>query len=348
VNTGQPSPLLALIRLMLALIALMAGISVWAMGMGALRPRAELAFTDWNGLGLVDAATGLTDRPVRFPGTYRVPAWSPDGSRLAFESNLSGSGTQIYVMDADGRGLRQLTDQPTDSREPVWSPNGRQLAYTFDVSFSDQDNEIYVLNLDSNQTRNLTQNPANDYNPRWSPDGRQIVFLSNRDHLNPGIFAPEVYVMNTDGSDVRRLTHGTNESALFSPAWSPDSRMLSFAQGYHASEISLIRVVDSRTGQEAFPESVHGVGTQAVWSPDGAFIAYAWDSGIYVARADGTERPLLLTRVGNLFPEWSPDGRQIAFVSQQNSEMGLFVVSADGRNLRRLTDIGTAFPSWRP
>ena len=130
------------------------------------------------------------------------PAWSPDGQKLAFARLNTGFG--IYVVNADGSGLRKLTRRSSGTfAAPAWSPDGKEVAFVFDRDEdSDLDNsEVLDVNTDGTGQRNLTRNPANDSDPTWSPDGRRLAFVSDRDG------DLEVYVMNADGSGQRRMTH---------------------------------------------------------------------------------------------------------------------------------------------
>ena len=162
-------------------------------------------------LYVVDADGSGQERNVtsRLTGGFRWeyspasdPVWSPDGQKLAFARLNEGFG--IYVVNADGSGLRKLTRRSSGTfAAPAWSPDGRKVAFALGRGEdSDLDNsEVFVVNADGAGQRNLTRNPADDADPSWSPDGRKLAFVSDRDG------DLEVYVMNADGSGQRRLTH---------------------------------------------------------------------------------------------------------------------------------------------
>jgi Tol biopolymer transport system component len=153
---------------------------------------------------------------TRTPGLDVDPTWSPDGRKIAFVSRrercpsahpTTGSpyicgNAEIYVMNADGTGQRNLTRNPAYGfySSAAWSPDGRKMAF---VSDRDGNGEIYVMNADGSAQRRLTRNPASDGPPAWSPDGRKIAFVRVTDDLT---FGSEIYIMNADGSGQRRLT----------------------------------------------------------------------------------------------------------------------------------------------
>jgi TolB protein len=146
-----------------------------------------------------------------------APAWSADGSRIAFARVDIASGFEqpraaIYIVRADGGGLRKLADGGV---EPDWSPDGKRIVFTslgarFGRTCFEEcspSGEIYVMAADGGKQRRLTRSEADDRSPTWSPDGRFIAFVSDRS--NPRMHENEIYVMHDDGNDVRRITRNS-------------------------------------------------------------------------------------------------------------------------------------------
>ena len=131
-------------------------------------------------------------------------------NKIAFASNRDEN-YEIYVMNADGSGLKRLTNNADDGLFPSWSPDGSKM--TFELR-TDKNPEIYVMNANGSERKNLTNDPSRDHVPSWSPDGKKIAFYSLKD----GNY--EIYVMNPDGSKKKRLTK--NRSHDMGPSWSPD------------------------------------------------------------------------------------------------------------------------------
>ena len=120
-------------------------------------------------------------------------------AQIAFVSEREGT-RQIYVMDADGRNQRNLTNNLFHNWDPkIGSPNGKHIAFT---SSRARDQEIYVMDADGDDPRNLTNHRGFDFLPSWSPDGKRIAFTSMRGGMNR-----QIYVMGAGGSNPRRLSH---------------------------------------------------------------------------------------------------------------------------------------------
>ena len=141
------------------------------------------------------------------------PVWSPDGRKIAFMSQRDGN-SEVYVMNADGSGQRNLTRSPRYEGGPAWSPDGRKIAFASGSRSCRAgegcagNTDVYVMNADGSGQRRLTRAPRDDFVPAWSPDGRKIAFVSKRDGN------PEIYVMNTDGSEQRNLTRSPADDGL--------------------------------------------------------------------------------------------------------------------------------------
>jgi TolB protein len=142
--------------------------------------------------------------------------WSPASNQIVFSASATGSITnsQIYVINTDGSGFRQLTSPPTQYSHPRWSPDGTRITFAsnHDV-YGESGADIYIMNADGSNVTRLTDHPAVDFTPAWSPDGTRIAFLSNRDGrtYRPPAGSVElnlfhVYIMNADGSNIRQIT----------------------------------------------------------------------------------------------------------------------------------------------
>jgi Tol biopolymer transport system component len=179
-----------------------------------------------NDLWLMDADGGHPRPLVHQDGIDEYPVWSPDGSRLAFNCSLGRvlpwqvGDFEVCVVNADGSGLRRITEAPGLSAAGGWSADGRRIVFD---SSRDQDpdgvsscGDLFVMNADGSDLTRLTNGPASDCGPSFTPDGRHILFFSDRAQLGGD---SDLYVMNLDGSAVTRLTHapGEEQEPTFTP-----------------------------------------------------------------------------------------------------------------------------------
>ena len=280
--------------------------------------------------------------PLRAETLY-APAWSPDGRRISFEAKI-GERFSLMVVDADGSGLRRLTDSAGSDFASSWSPDGRRLAF---VSTRDGNREVYVIGADGADAVRLTRHEAEDAWPRWSPDGEAIAFVSGRDGPR------EIYLVRPDGSGLRRVTAGDID-VDGRIAWHPGGKEL-LARGHTRGELK-----DESTPGFLYAVPLGGGAARrlhaqprrdynAAWSPDGSRLAFdahrdgGWESEdggweVFSARPDGTDR-VNLTRnaVNDWGPAWSPDGRRIAYCSGLDNRYEIHVMAADGSAAARLT-----------
>ena len=204
------------------------GLAVGCLG-ADVQPR-KIAFVNrqvWtNHIYLMDVdASGTGLNPTRLtvdtePENYSY--WSPDGKRLVYQRDLDGSG--VYVIDADGTGQKRLSPSPGFDTTPSWSPNGTKIVYVRLLQPPRPNQpppmtDIRVMNADGTDDHAILASTLFSVEPRWSVNNN-IMFMSL---MNGGGF--EIYVMNVDGTALRRLTNGANNG---DPVWSPDGAKISF------------------------------------------------------------------------------------------------------------------------
>jgi Tol biopolymer transport system component len=281
------------------LVVLAVGVSVLAMDGGASGQGQAAGVARLGGIG-----------PVAFAHLAIDMRRSPSG--LIVFSAGSHPHEDIYVVNADGSGLVRLTDDPGADFDPTWSPDGRGIAYRHESGGGDDSAEIYVMNADGSQKRNLTRRPGQDHAPAWSPDGRRIAFASVR-----GGPIPSIWVMNTDGSNQKRVSRVDGEY----PAWSPNGRKIAFERNTFGPTGWDIWVMNS-DGSGGKPLVAWRTDEKgAAWSPDGKHIAFGSDRGtargfdhVWIAKADGSHKHRLTSQFGER-PAWSPDGAYLVFTA---------------------------------
>ena len=219
--------------------------------------------------------TGL----VKLRDDARDGSWSPDGSRVLFAS-MSDGDLDLYVMDANGGNLRQLTNTPEMDYQPAWSPDGRRIAFVYIPAGSGAKHDVHVMNADGSGRRAVTETAADEQVVSWTADGRSLVFSSMRD----GNW--EIYLMGADGGEARRLTNDPASDAA--PALSPDGRSIVFSSDRGGAR-RMWRMGTDGTGAASLGEHQ---GAMLAWSPDGTRIAFVGQAdgsaGVFVMNADGS------------------------------------------------------------
>jgi dipeptidyl aminopeptidase/acylaminoacyl peptidase len=233
----------------------------------------KLAFVSNHSIYTINPdGSGLNQLTQNSNGFFdHYPAWTSDGTRIAFGRATFTVKSQIYVMNADGTNATRITNNTFADRQPSWSPDGTKIAF---VSDRDGNDEIYVMNADgSNQTR-LTNNTSFDFDPAWSPDGTRIAFTTSRDFPNiTGNVGNgfEIYLMNPNGSNPVRLTN--NSTIDSEPAWSPDGTKLAFASQRDGLPLIYLMNADGSNVSNATLSTTLD-SNDPEWSSDGTTIAF--------------------------------------------------------------------------
>ncbi|MGA7305730.1 MAG: protein kinase, partial [Rhodothermales bacterium] len=288
--------------------------------------------------------------------TNMSPVWMPDGQQLLFLSDRGGA-RDVYVVriDDDGR--------PTDNPRRLTTGLG---AHTIDVSSDGKELVYSLLEAQANiwsisippvgpvsvsQAREVTTGNQVIEAMTVSPDGRRLAFDTDRTG-NADIFA-----MNVDGSDLRRLT--TDPAGDFTPSWSPDGKEITFHSFRNGNRDVFVvpadggkaEIVDDNPSQDRFQD----------WSPSGNDIVFHSDRAgpqqLFIATRDPQTRkwaePRQLTTDGGNYPRWSPDGRYIAYISIVANS--LLLISPEGGEPRVLVQVDDpatqpvpVFPEWSP
>ncbi len=286
---------------------------------------------------------GGTPRQLTREGSQNTrPRWSPDGRRIAFTSNRGG-GTQIWTMAADGSDARQVTRISTEAGGEMWSPDGKNLLFTSDVYPDCPDDpcnrardeerskskvkarlitrllyrhwnawkdgkrsHLFVVSAEGGAPRDLTPGDydvppfslggPDDY--AFSPDGREVVFTSNHDEVEAASTNNDLWIVPSAGGETKKIT--TNPASDSSPVYSPNGRWIA----YRAQQ---------RPGYE---------------SDRFRLMLYERSTGRHVNLTEKYDRGVLSTT-------WSPDSKQIYFVTEDQGTLPIMVIPATAESKAR-------------
>jgi Tol biopolymer transport system component/predicted Ser/Thr protein kinase len=305
----------------------------------------------------------MGESPKRVSDSGFNPAWSPSGEEVVFatEDVLTPFGrssiSELWIANVNSGQKRLLFKG--DAVQPSWSPHGKRIAY-WGLRGDTAQRDIWTLPAAGGEPIYVTNDAAVDWNPFWSPDGKYLYFLSNRAgsmnlwrvHIDEDtgrpLGAPEA--LTTPASNVAGLTI------------SADGRRIAYASRQTSQNIQRVDLDPERLSVQAAPAAVtSGSNTYGFMSvsPDGQWLAFSSIAGsgvdqenLFISHADGSDvRQLTNEAMKDRDPQFSPDGKRIAFYSNRDSgNYGVWIVNVDGSELHQLTKASELliYPRWTP
>ena len=258
-------------------------------------------------------------------------------TKIAFKAQRPDGTGEIYVSDFDGHNSQPITRDNVIVSKPSWVPGRLGVFYN---SYKMDNPDIYYSDLSTGQRRVVARYGGSSFSPAASPDGTRVAMILSKDGR------PNVYVANADGSNLKRLTTGVEDS---SPCWSPDGRWICFA-----TKINGRRLLAKVSAEGGEPRVISTAGapnpTEPDWSPDGKWIAFTCQTSefdICVVPADGSAPPTVLVRGQG--PSWSPNSRTLIYshaIRYQDTLSVLDVFTKQYKDIGRIAG-NDSEPAWR-
>jgi len=303
-----------------------------------------------GGLFVVPVSGGKP-RQLTFHELDSQPNWSPDGRTIVFWGAGRGG---LWTVPAQGGSPQKIKLEAEEAQSPAWSPDGRWIACIWRGG-------VAVIASDGGSIRQVTKGPA-DQAPSWSPDGRQLFFLS------PSAGELQVWSVPVEGGDPVQWTD-EHDLADYAPQWIPHKNLLSYVAG------GKIRTLDTKGGTRgtipfsaritlarknykqispALPAPGQRLPVRSICSPvsspDGRLIAFSALGDLWLRHADGKVEQLTSGPEDDADPAWSPDGSELAYVSNRSGDYQVWALDLAGRARRQVTTAaGDALtPIWQP
>ena len=318
---------------------------------------------------VVSSGTNLKEQPI-ISGS-----WSPDGSKLVVEASINSQRGAtlhaIYMLNADGSGIRELASTPNNTEEKSLSLHILEMPYTQKTSWSPDGNRIgissninpirdfYVI-VDPDNTLIKTAGKCNyttvdvirenildiewQTNFMWNPEGTKALIIMDKDPLNY-----QLYLLDSNGYVLQKLTD--TSSSIETALWSSDGKKIAYsAAGQSESENGLWITNENGTENKRLTNN----GILIAWSPDDSRLFYVDEnSGLYSIKVDGTDKVQLsteFTRNEDVF-SFSPGGKSLIFSNVNANGVTIFLADSTGKNVKALQEFpGYVIfkPSWSP
>jgi uncharacterized repeat protein (TIGR01451 family) len=291
------------------------------------------------------AADGSGQRPlISEPDDDWLPAWSPDGSQIAWVSRRHGN-HQLYLASADGSDIRRLVTSTADDLHPTWSPDGERILFQ---RVQQSAENLFVVTVADGSVTRVTDAPGGDGWAVWSPDGQRIAWAGERGGNR------DVYVLDMTDPTATPLQLTDSPAFDYSPAWSAGGERIAFASN-RAGAFD-IYIVDAAGLTEPVRVTTSAADeVDPAWSPDGQTLAFVRRNGTsaeLIALTSANQQRVLAANASPFDPglRWSPDGTRIAYVSEEAGNYDIWIAFLDGSPPLRLTDdpLDDANVAWFP
>ena len=244
---------------------------------------------------------------------------------------------EIFAMDFDGRGLRQLTGTGSINMSPEWAPDGRSILFT---SFVNRNPDLWSLDLQNMMLRPISAKPGINASARFSPTGDMVALSLSFNG------SPKIFTITPQGHIINRLTNGRGND--ISPTWSPDGATIAYVSDQAGTpQIYMIPATGGQPRRLTFGGNYN---TDPDWSPRGDRLAFTArvDGRFQVCsiRVDGTDFRVLTSKGVNQDPAWSPDGRMIAFSSTRDGRRLIYLMDSRGEIQVPISSISGKAPAW--